>query len=75
MKQRMSEITDMITPVEAAQILGVSKATVYRLIRCGAIPSDPVPSVLKRPRSIRVSRADVERLKQPARPAEPDREG
>ena len=56
----------MVSAPEAAKILGVSIATFRRRLADGTIPL-PRPELgpyLKRPRSLKFDRADVERLKE-----------
>lgn len=53
-----------MTAIEAAKVLGISRTTLFKLMREGAIAPIPTSPLLKRPRRLLFRRADVERLSQ-----------
>ena len=56
-----------MTTVEVADELGVSDATVRRLIERGKITARPVSPALARPKALEIERASVEKYKQALR--------
>lgn len=57
-----------MTAIEAAKALGISRTTLYKLMREGAIAPIPTSPLLKRPRRLLFRRADVLALLRPPTP-------